>query len=87
MEWGSMPYRVTVDQEKCNGCEECVETCTVQVFEMRNGRSLPINGKDCVGCEGCVGICEEKAIKVTELEIDLSPTVQSLLKDILYDCD
>ena len=82
-----MPYRVTVDPEKCNGCEECSETCTTGVFEMRNGRSLPVHEKDCVGCESCVGICEGQAIRVNELETDLSPTVQSLLKDILFDQD
>ena len=82
-----MPYRVTVDQGKCSGCEQCAETCTTQVFEMRDGKSLPVNEKDCVGCESCVGICEEKAIRVNELATDLSPTVQSLLKDILYDGD
>ena len=80
-----MPYRVTVDREKCTGCEECLDTCTVQVFEIRNGKSFPANEKECVGCESCIGICKETAIKVNALGTDLSPTLQSLLKDILYD--
>jgi len=80
-----MPYRVTVDQGKCTGCEVCLDTCTVQVFEIRNGKSFPMNEKNCVGCESCIGACEEKAIKVSALGTDLSPTLQSLLKDILYD--
>jgi len=80
-----MPYRVTVDQGKCSGCEECLDTCTVQVFEIRNGKSFPANEKECVGCESCIGICKETANKVNALGTDLSPTLQSLLKDILYD--
>ncbi|MFB3887720.1 MAG: indolepyruvate ferredoxin oxidoreductase subunit alpha [Thermodesulfobacteriota bacterium] len=80
-----MPYRVTVDQEKCTGCEKCVDTCTAEVFEIRKGKSFPVNEKSCIGCESCIGICEESAIRVKELETDLSPTLQSLLKDILCD--
>ncbi|RPJ21495.1 MAG: 4Fe-4S dicluster domain-containing protein, partial [Desulfobacteraceae bacterium] len=26
-----MPYEVTVDHDKCEGCEECVEVCPVDV--------------------------------------------------------
>ena len=82
-----MPYRVTVDPDRCTGCEECVEACTAGVFEIQNGRSIPVREKDCVGCESCAGVCQGQAIRVDGLETDLSPTVQSLLKDILYDGD
>ena len=29
-----MSFNVTVDEEKCVGCEECVDVCPVEVFEM-----------------------------------------------------
>ena len=32
-----MAFNPTVDEEKCVGCEECVDVCPVEVFEMRDG--------------------------------------------------
>jgi len=78
-----MAFRVTVDREKCRGCEECVEVCTAKVFEMQEGKSVPANEEECLGCESCREVCEEKAIRVEELQSDLSETARALLRDIL----
>jgi NAD-dependent dihydropyrimidine dehydrogenase PreA subunit len=78
-----MAFKVSVDREKCKGCEECVEACTVRVFEMRKGKSVPVQEEKCLGCESCREVCGEKAIRVRSLEADLSETVRSLLRDIL----
>ena len=78
-----MAFRVTVDKDKCKGCEECVEVCTAKVFEMQEGKSVPVNDDKCLGCESCREVCEEKAIGVVELQSNLSETAQSLLRDIL----
>jgi len=78
-----MAFKVSVDREKCKGCEECVEVCTVKVFEMREGKSVPVQEEKCLGCETCREVCGEKAIQVRSLEVDLSETVRSLLRDIL----
>jgi len=74
-----MAFSVTVDREKCNGCEECIETCTVGMFRMQNGRATPVADGECLGCESCVGACEENAITVTDLRVHLSDTCLSLL--------
>jgi len=76
-------YRVTVDSKKCKGCEECVEVCTVRVFEMQERKAVPVNVKDCFGCQACVEVCKEKAITVKELEVEMSEIARMLLKDIL----
>ena len=78
-----MSFKVELDKEKCSGCEECLDTCTVDVFEMRNGKSVPVNKKDCVGCLSCVEICEREAIKVEETGVAMSDTCATLLRDIL----
>jgi NAD-dependent dihydropyrimidine dehydrogenase PreA subunit len=62
-----MGYEVVVDQEKCVGCEECVEVCPVDVFEMEDEKSVPVNAEECLGCESCVEVCESEAITVTEV--------------------
>jgi len=51
-----MAFNVNVDEEKCAGCEECVDVCPVEVFEMQDGKSVPVNA-----------VCEEGAITVEEI--------------------
>ncbi len=62
-----MPYQPTVDHEKCQGCGECVEVCPVDVYELQDGKSVPVNPDECLGCESCVEVCEYDAITVTEI--------------------
>ena len=62
-----MGFTVTVDEEKCEGCEECVDVCPVEVFEMENDKSTPANADECLGCESCVEVCEPGAITVEEI--------------------
>src|SRR4030042_4335876 len=71
-----MAFSVTVDKEKCKGCEECLEACTVQVFEIQDGKSVSVNSPECLGCQCCVEVWKEKAITVGELENDLSETAR-----------
>jgi NAD-dependent dihydropyrimidine dehydrogenase PreA subunit len=78
-----MAFHVEVDHQKCKGCEECVEVCTMSVFEMQGRKAVSVNVKDCFGCQTCVEVCKEKAITVKELEVEMSEIARLLLKDIL----
>jgi len=60
-------YEILVDEEKCIGCGECVDICPVEVYEMQNEKSVPINAEECVGCESCIEVCEQEAITVREV--------------------
>ena len=60
-------FQVTVDPEKCVGDEECVEVCPVDVYEMQDGKAVPVNGEECLGCESCIEVCENDAITVEEV--------------------
>jgi NAD-dependent dihydropyrimidine dehydrogenase PreA subunit len=73
-----MAFKVAVNREKCNGCEECLEACTAGIFRMQSGKAAPVDGMECQGCESCVGVCDENAITVTDTRIALSPTCLSL---------
>lgn len=81
-----MAFKVAVDREKCNGCEECLEACTVGIFRMQNGKASPLENGECQGCENCVALCEESAITVTDTRVALSNTCLSLL-GVLDDMD
>lgn len=59
--------RVIVDESKCEGCGECVDTCPAEVLEMQNDKAMVINEDECLECESCVEVCEPGAIT---LEVD-----------------
>jgi NAD-dependent dihydropyrimidine dehydrogenase PreA subunit len=81
-----MAFRVAVDREKCNGCEECLEACTVEIFRMQSGKASPVADRECLGCESCMAVCDENAIAVTDTRVALSNTCLSLLS-VLDDMD
>ncbi|HDI61173.1 MAG TPA: 4Fe-4S dicluster domain-containing protein [Desulfobacteraceae bacterium] len=62
-----MSFQVEVDSEKCIGCEECVDICPEDVYEMQDEKSVPVNEENCVGCESCLEVCEQDAITITEM--------------------
>ena len=78
-----MAYKTTVDNEKCSGCEECLEVCTADVFEMHQGKAVAVRVEECIGCESCVEICKEGAVTVVDTRVELSSTCAELLKNIL----
>jgi NAD-dependent dihydropyrimidine dehydrogenase PreA subunit len=62
-----MAYKPEVDTEKCVGCGECVDICPVDVYEIQNEKSVPVNAEECLGCESCIEVCKQDAITVTEI--------------------
>jgi ferredoxin len=60
-------YMVSVNAEKCEGCEECVNICPNSVFQMSAGKSDPHQAGECVFCESCIGVCPSSAITITEM--------------------
>lgn len=60
-------YEVTVDNDKCIGCGECIDICPVEVYELQDEKSVPVNAEECVGCESCIEVCEQEAITVRKI--------------------
>ncbi|HDQ40855.1 MAG TPA: 4Fe-4S dicluster domain-containing protein [Desulfonatronum sp.] len=62
-----MAWKITVDVDKCIGDGECVDVCPVEVYELQDGKAVPVNEEECLGCESCVEVCEQGAITVEEV--------------------
>ncbi len=59
-------FEATVDQDKCTGCQTCIERCSfdsIQMEKVPGSKKLKARISDCYGCGVCVIGCPEKAIK------------------------
>ncbi len=62
--------KIIVDS-KCTGCETCVNNCPVGVYEIKDGKSVPVRVEECILCRTCESQCPEGAIQVIEVELYL----------------
>ncbi len=59
-------YLVYVDQDKCDGCEECALYCPCNVFDVFH-KAQPTRPQNCLGCKTCEAVCKSKAVIITEI--------------------
>lgn len=52
------------DEEKCVGCERCLEVCPHGVFRMDKGKARVVDKDFCIECGACALNCPASAIKV-----------------------
>jgi len=52
-----------VDEEKCTGCETCVEECSVEAIKMVDGIAK-VDFELCIDCGTCVDACPVEAISM-----------------------
>ena len=56
-----------IDEELCNGCEICVNNCTMDVIRMdeKSKKAVIKYPEDCICCAYCELDCPEEAIYVS----------------------
>lgn len=54
---------VKVDKDTCIGCGACIETCPVEVLEMK-GDKVAYKGDGCIECGACVSTCPVEALSI-----------------------
>ncbi len=79
---GTVAYKhiphIEIDEEKCNGCEDCVKACVKNILEMKGDKAKIIDFDPCIMCDRCSEACDVSAIIVTptpdEFIFRLEPT-------------
>ena len=54
---------ISVDENACVGCGLCVKDCPMDVFELKEGVSVPVRPENCMGCLSCHEICPAQALE------------------------
>ncbi len=62
-EWTSGEVTIKIDYEKCIGHGDCAEGCPSSVYELQDGKAVPVNIGECIQCCACVRNCPEEAIQ------------------------
>ena len=52
-----------VNQETCNGCGDCVDSCPLDAIEITDGKAV-VDEDTCGDCGACVDVCPTESISV-----------------------
>jgi ferredoxin len=61
---------IEIDEEKCNGCGQCIVTCAEGAMEIIDGKAKLVADKYCDGLGACLGECPTGALQVIERPAD-----------------
>ncbi len=61
---------IEIDEEKCDGCGNCVPSCAEGAIEIIDGKAKVIADKYCDGLGACLGECPQGALNIVEREAD-----------------
>lgn len=61
---------IKINEEKCNGCGDCVTGCPEGALQVIDGKARLINDLFCDGLGACIGECPEGAIEVEKREAE-----------------
>jgi len=61
---------IKIDDNKCNGCGQCVPDCPEGALQIIEGKARLVSDLFCDGLGACIGTCPEGAISVEEREAE-----------------
>ncbi|HRU66836.1 MAG TPA: 4Fe-4S binding protein [Spirochaetota bacterium] len=74
---------IRIDEEKCNGCGNCVTGCPEGAIQLINGKAKLVSENYCDGLGACIGECPEGAISIEEREAavyDEAAVMENIIK-------
>lgn len=61
---------ITINEDKCTGCGECIPNCPEGALQVIDGKARLISDLFCDGLGACIGHCPEAAITIEEREAE-----------------
>jgi len=61
---------IKIDEEKCNGCGQCIPNCPEGAMQIIDGKARLISDLFCDGLGACIGYCPQGAITIEEREAE-----------------
>lgn len=61
---------ITIDEEKCDGCGNCVPACVEGALQVIDGKARLVKESYCDGLGACLGDCPQDALHVVEMEVE-----------------
>ncbi|EEG78769.1 ATP-binding protein [Dethiobacter alkaliphilus] len=61
---------VRIDENKCDGCGQCIPACAEGALQIVNGKARLIEDKLCDGLGECLGNCPQDALIIEERDAD-----------------
>lgn len=61
---------IQIDEEKCDGCGQCVISCAEGALEIIDGKAKVISDNLCDGLGACIGECPQGALKIIERQAE-----------------
>lgn len=61
---------VTIDEDKCIGCGNCVKACLTGALKLVEGKSKLIDERLCDGFGSCIAACPYNAIRLEYREAE-----------------
>lgn len=74
---------ITIDEDKCNGCGQCVTGCPEGALQIIGGKARLVSEIFCDGLGACIGNCPKDAIKIEKKEAeeyDEYKTMENIIK-------
>jgi len=68
-------HSVTLDEEKCKGCTNCIKRCPTQAIRVRDGKARIISER-CIDCGECIRVCPHHAKRAVTDGLDMMERFQ-----------
>ncbi len=63
-------HSVTLDEDKCRGCTNCIKGCPTEAIRVRKGKARIIDER-CIDCGECIRVCPHHAKKAITDPLDI----------------
>lgn len=74
---------IQIDDDKCNGCGNCIPNCHEGALQIIDGKAVLVSELMCDGLGACIGHCPEGALTIEEREAEAYDEVQ-VVKEMMH---